>query len=130
MGYTNLFLLKTHYIKLCPNTQGSRNRLMEPISLQVIIEFRVLLLLDQFTSSLLSCRAISTDIPNPFSPPFRTTSHIGTELLYVGSSWSSCLCLSMGRGPQEYVTYEFVPTSPAVSRMSSLFKLDSFHDGW
>ena len=50
-------------------------------------------------------RAISTDIPDPLSPPlpvvpcfrqvFRDTSCIYTELLYVGSSWSSCLCLAM-----------------------------------
>ena len=49
--------------------------------------------------------AISTDIPDPLSPPilivhcfrqvFRVTSRIGTELLYVGSCWSSCLCSSM-----------------------------------
>ena len=38
---------------------------------------------------------------------------IGTELLYVGYCLSSCLCSSMWRGPQEYVTYEFVSTSPA-----------------
>ena len=59
-----------------------------------------------------SCRTISTDIPDPFSPPFSivhcfwqvfwSTSHISTELLYVGSSWSSCLCSSMWRGPQGY----------------------------
>ena len=52
-----------------------------------------------------SCRAISTDIPDHLLPPltivycfqqvFRATSCIGTELLYVGSSWSSCLCLAM-----------------------------------
>ena len=30
--------------------------------------------------------------------------------------------------PREYIAYEFVFTSPAVSRMSSLFKFDSFHD--
>ena len=56
-----------------------------------------------------SCRAISTDIPDPFSPTsslahcfrqvFKATSRIGTELLYVGSSWPSCLCSSMWRGP-------------------------------
>ena len=79
-------------------------------------------------SSSLSCRAISTDIPDPLSPPLpivhcfrqvlRTTSRIGTELLYVGSSWSSCLCTSMWRGPQEYIIYELVPTSPAVSGVS------------
>ena len=42
---------------------------------------------------------------------------------------SSCLCSSMWRGPQEYVTYEFVPTSPATSHMSGLSDLDSFRDG-
>ena len=73
------------------------------------------------SSSSSSCRVISTDISDPFSPPFsivhcfrqvfRATSRIGTELLYVGSSWSSFLCSSMWRGPQEYVTYEFVLTS-------------------
>ena len=87
-----------------------------------------------------SCHAISTDIPDPFSPPFsivhcfqqffRATSCISTELLYVGSSWSSCLCSSMWRGPQEYVTYEFIPTSPAVSRMSGSSHFDSFCNGW
>ena len=56
-----------------------------------------------------SCRAISTDIPGPFSPPFsivhcfwqvfKATSCISIELLYVGSSWSSSLCSSMWRGP-------------------------------
>ena len=45
----------------------------------------------------------------------KATSCISTELLYIGSSWSSGLCLSMWKGPQEY---EFVLTSPAVSHMS------------
>ena len=38
-----------------------------------------------------------------------------------GSPWPSSathLCLSMWRGPQEYVVYEFIPTSPVVSHMS------------
>ena len=39
-----------------------------------------------------------------FRQVFRATSRICTELLYVGSSWSSCLCSSMWRVPQEYVT--------------------------
>ena len=91
-------------------------------------------------SSSSSCHAISTDIPDPFSPSFyivhcfrqvfNATSCIGTELLYVGSSWSSCICSSMWRGPQEYITYEFVLTSPAVSRMSGYSNFDSFRDGW
>ena len=75
-----------------------------------------------------SCRAISTDISGPLLPHLlivhcfwqvlKATSRIGTELLYVGSSWTSCLCLSMWRGLQEYITYELVPTSPVVSCMS------------
>ena len=87
-----------------------------------------------------SCRAISTDISDPLSLPlsivhrfrqvFRATPRIYTELLYVGSSWSPCLCSSMQRGPQEYITYELVPTSPAVSRMSGSSNFDSFRDGW
>ena len=84
--------------------------------------------------------AISMDIPDPFLPPlpivhsfwqvFWVTSRIGTELLYVASSWSFCLCSSMWRGPQEYITYELVPTSPAVSCMSGSSNFDSFHDWW
>ena len=87
-----------------------------------------------------SCCAISTDLPDPLSPPlpivhcfqriFRATPHIGTELLQVGSSWSSCFCSSLWRDPQEYVTYEFIPTSPAVSCLSGLSNLDIFCDGW
>ena len=83
---------------------------------------------------------ISRDIHDPFSPPLptvyyfrlvlRATSRIGTELLYVRSSWSSCLSTCMWRGPQEYITYELVPTSPAVSRVSGWSNFDSFHDGW
>ena len=42
------------------------------------------------------------------------TSRIGTELLYVGSSWSSCLCLSVRSGPQEYITYELMSSVPQV----------------
>ena len=59
-------------------------------------------------------------IVNRFQYVFKAISSIGTELLYVGSSWPSYLYSSMWRGPQEYVPYEFDSTSPAVSRMSSL----------
>ena len=57
------------------------------------------------SSSLSSCRAISTDIPDSPSPRLpivhcfrqilRATSRISTKLLYVGSCWMSCLCSSM-----------------------------------
>ena len=87
-----------------------------------------------------SCRAISTDIPDPLSPLLliihlfrlvpRATPRILTELLYVGASWSPCFCSAMWRGPLEYITYELVPTSPAVSCMSGSSNLDSFRDGW
>ena len=61
---------------------------------------------------------------------FKAISCIDTELLNIGSSWSSYLCSVMWRGPQEYVVYEFAFTSPAVSRMSGSSNLDSFCDGW
>ena len=85
-------------------------------------------LLDSHYSSSSLCRSVSTDIPGPLSPPLaivhcfrqvlRATSHIGTELLYVVSSWSSSLCSSTWRDPREYITYELIPTSPAVSCIS------------
>ena len=72
-----------------------------------------------------SCHATSTDTFDPLSPPhpivhcflqvLRATSRICTELLYECLSWSPCLCTSKRRGPQEYITYELVPTSPAVA---------------
>ena len=45
-------------------------------------------------------------------------------------SWSSCLCSSMWRGLQEYVTYELVPISPVVSCVSGSSNLDSFRERW
>ena len=91
------------------------------------------------SSSSSSC-AISMNIADPlslllpivhcFRQALRATSCIGTELLYIGLSWSSCLCSSMWRGPLEYITYELVPTSPAVSCMSGSSKFDSFCEGW
>ena len=67
---------------------------------------------DSISSS--SCCAISTDIPGRLSPHLpivhwfrqilRATSRIGTELLYVGSNWTSCLCSSMCRGPDTWDT--------------------------
>ena len=61
-----------------------------------------------------------------FRQVLKATSHIGTDLLYVGSSWTSCLCSSMWKGPQEYITYVLVPTSSAVSCMSGSSNFDSF----
>ena len=87
-----------------------------------------------------SYRSASTDLPDPLSPPvsivhlfldvFKATSSIVTELLYIGSSWSSCFCSSMSRDSQEYIAYEFVLISPAVSSISGSSNLDSFRNGW
>ena len=87
--------------------------------------------------SLSSCHAASMDLPDPLLPPvpivhcsqeiFQAISCIGTELLYIGSSWSSCLWSFMWRSLQEYIAYEFVLTSPAVSGM---FGSSNFCDGW
>ena len=89
-----------------------------------------------FSSSLSSSRAASTDLPDPFSPlvsivhhsreVFEATPCIDTELLYIGSSWSSWLCSSIWRGSLEYIAYEFVLTFPAVSHISRSSNLDSF----
>ena len=59
-----------------------------------------------------------------------TASGFYTELLYVYSSWSPCLCSSMWRGPQEYISYELIPNSLAVSCTSGSSNFDSFRDGW
>ena len=94
-----------------------------------------------YNSSLSSsCRAARTDLPDPLSPPvsivhrsrevFKAIYCIGTELLNIGSSWSFCLCSSMWKSLQEYITCGFVLTSPAASRMSGSSNLYSFCDGW
>ena len=92
------------------------------------------------SSSSSLCRTASTNLPDPLTLPvsivhrsrqiFLATSCTGTELLCISSSWSSNLCLSMWRGPLEYITYEFVFTSPAVSRMPGLSDLNRIRDGW
>ena len=93
----------------------------------------------KLSSSSSSCCADSSDLPDPLSPPvsivhrshevFKATSCIRTGLLYIDSSWSFYLCPFLCRGPQKYVTYEFVLISPAVSGMSDSSNLDSFRDG-
>ena len=92
-----------------------------------------------YSSSSSSCRTASTDIPDHLSPLFpivhrfwqvlRATSCILTELLYVYSSWSFCFCPAICGGPQEYISYELVLASPALSYMSGSSDLDSFRDG-
>ena len=91
------------------------------------------------SSSSSSCHAASADIPDPLSPflpiihrlrqVFRVTSCVLTQLLYVSSCWSSYFCTSICGGPQEYIAYELVLASPAVSRVSGSSDLYSFRDG-
>ena len=64
--------------------------------------------------TLLLHPSLSSITPGRSSRPYP----ISAQLLYVGSSRLSCLCSSMWRSPQEYVTNEFIPISPAGSRMS------------
>ena len=124
-------------LKVNPRPTASKtNQIMSIIFLTQNIRIQICI----HRPNISSCHAISMDIPDPLSPPlpivhcfrqvFRTRSRIGTELMYVGSSWSSCLFLSMWRGPQEYITYELVPTSPAVFCMSGFSNFNSFRDGW
>ena len=56
---------------------------------------------------------LSCNLSLLFIAPRRSISCIGTELLYIGSSWPSCFCSFTCRGLQEYTGYEFVPTSTA-----------------
>ena len=88
--------------------------------------------------SISSCRSGSTDIPDPLSlllpivhrsrQVLRITSRILTQLLNVCSCWSSCICTAMCGGPYEYISYEFLPASPAVSYMSGSSNLNSIRD--
>ena len=59
--------------------------------------------------------------------------------LHPVSSHSCCMYVRAGRpafdwpyagGPQEYITYDLVLASPAVSGMSGSFSLYSFRDRW
>ena len=107
------------------------------LSLMIFLK-RFLIYVSDF--SLSSYRIASTHLPGPLSPPipivhrsqevFKATSRIATELLNIGSSWSSCLCSSMWRGPHECIAYELLLTSPAVFCMSRSSNLDTFRDGW
>ena len=55
-------------------------------------------------SLTLSCHpSLSSIAPGRSS---RLHPYISTELLYIGSSWWSCFCLFLWRGPQEHVAYE------------------------
>ena len=74
-----------------------------------------------------SCRAASTDIADPLSPLLPIVHRLW--LLYICSSWSSCFCSAICGDLLEYITYELVPASPAVSCMSGSSNLDSFCDG-
>ena len=68
-----------------------------------------------YIASLSSCLTDNSDLPDNLSPPisilyrsqdvFQAKSCISTDLLYIGSSWSSNLCSSMWRGLLEYIPY-------------------------
>ena len=78
-----------------------------------------------------SCRAGSTDIPDPLPPllrivhrfwqVLRATSGIFTELLFVGSSWSSCFCLAIWGGPKSTsLMRSYLPLQQCSARLVRL----------
>ena len=98
----DLFFISICYMYL-PYSTHHRQDVIQGQFLEEYNVFKswIFLLLDLLFSSS-SCSAIGAGIPDPLSPPFsvvhcfeqvfKATSRIGTELLYVGSSWSFCLC--------------------------------------
>ena len=91
---------------------------------------------DIILSSWSSCHTASMDLPDPLSLPisivyhspevFQAISGIDRELLFIRSRWSSWLCSSMWRGPQEHIAYELVLNSPTVSHLSGLSNINGF----
>ena len=99
------FSISTHFKCLVGKTF-----LFQAIQLIQTIHFSIIIPLALFnSSSSSSCRAASTDIPDPLLlllpiihrlwQVFRVTSRILTELLYVYLSWSSSFCSSICGGP-------------------------------
>ena len=88
-----------------------------------------------------SCCAGSTDIPDPlfslsFTFPYRSSPQVGLlnniPYPHIVAECMFVLVVLLLHGhvwvPQEYITYEFVPASPAVSCMSGSSNLNSFRD--
>ena len=135
-----LFYIDNHYTMItCMRAHTDRQTHTHTYIYEIKNQIYIYIYIYIYISSS-SCLAISTGIPDPLSPglpiihcfrlTLRATSRIGTELLYVDSSWSSCFCSSMGRRLQGYITSELVPTSPAVPRVSGSSNFDSFRYGW
>ena len=86
-----------------------------------------------------SCRAASTGIPDPLSPllPFHSSPPAGLQDYILCPHIVAvcrfvlvvCFCTSICGGLQEYIAYELVLASPAVSRVSGSSNLYSFRDG-
>ena len=57
------------------------------------------------------------------------TSCVCTELLLISFSWSPSTCMSVRRGPQENIAYEFILISPAVFWVSCLSYLNGLEMG-
>ena len=95
-------------------------------SLRTFLEFYIIISRCQLRSPWpsLSTRLYRPSLPGGLPDyslyPQRAVIYI---YIYIGSTWSSCLCSSMWGDPQEYITYEFGLTSPAVSPLSSKTKL-------
>ena len=92
-----------------------------------------------YASSSSSCRSASADIPDPLSPflPNHSSPPAGLQG-YILCPHIVAVCkfvlvvllfTSICGGPQEYIAYELVLASPAVSRVSGSSDLYSFRDG-
>ena len=73
-------------------------------------------------------------LPSLATPPYRPLFLAGLPG-YIQYLRRAAVCmfeplLVPVKGSQEYITYELVPTSPAVSRMSGSSYFDSFRNGW
>ena len=72
--------------------------------------------------------------PWPFlvTPPYRPSFPAGLQGYIPCQHWAGHYTFARPcEGVlQEYISYELVLTSPAVSHMSGLSKFDSFRDGW
>ena len=80
-----------------------------------------------YISSSSSCRVASTDIPDPISsllPIVHRLWQVSRATSFILSE-DSAIC----EGPYEYIAYELVPASLAVSCVSGSSNLDSFRDG-
>ena len=63
-------------------------------------------------------------------PAGRPNYILNSHRAVVSSCWSTITGVSMRRGPQENITYEFVLATPTLSHKTCSSDLDGFRDDW